>query len=41
MTELGGQYLRNIQLLNDGNTPYEFTNEQGKYFWDTYESENR
>jgi arylsulfatase A-like enzyme len=30
---------RDRELLNDGNTPFEFTNEQGKYFWDTYESE--
>ena len=24
--------------LNDGNTPYEFANEQGKYFWSRYEA---
>ena len=29
---------REKELLNDGNTPYEFTKEQGKYFWDTYNS---
>ncbi len=30
---------RDKELLNDGNTPFEFTNEQGHYFWDMYESE--
>ncbi|MBW2704532.1 MAG: DUF4976 domain-containing protein, partial [Deltaproteobacteria bacterium] len=25
-------------LLNDGNTPYPFTNEQGTYFWSRYEA---
>jgi hypothetical protein len=24
--------------LNDGNTPYEFADEQGKYFWSRYEA---
>ncbi len=24
--------------LNDGNTPYKFTDKQGKEFWRTYES---
>jgi len=32
---------RDKELLYDGNTPYEFTNEQGKYFWDIYESGNK
>ena len=28
--------------MNDGNTPYEFANEQGRYFWSRYETaENR
>ncbi len=30
---------RDKELLNDGHTPFEFTNEQGKYFWDIYNSE--
>ncbi len=26
------------EVQNDGNTPFEFTNDQGKQFWNTYES---
>jgi arylsulfatase A-like enzyme len=32
---------RDKVLLNDGNTLFEFTNEQGKYFWDTYNSDKQ
>ncbi len=31
--------LKNERVrLNDGNTPYEFANEQGRYFWSRFET---